>query len=386
MKKSLNNMIFGDFDNTVYDRKGYDSLKVNSSISLDDYNRLKSDTIISDKKNSVKTNKKVKTKSFGKKIINAKNIVVFSTVGILGFVGVSLFKDRKPIVNSTNISVVDYVSSDKSIDEIVELYNSELEKSNVEKLDSTRLCNILSGENNIVTAIDKISFYLSVSDKLADYDLDGIVSFNGNLRSLTEEEMFEVETLTTEELIDIIDQFDDMEEISYDDFSKESILKCSLGMKLSYAEKIINNQLVKYGSSFLSAYPELIVQSTVIDETGLDYDSYSNILIKDIDNDNYYEVLYYEDKIGAYYNVELEDKYLRLVAKDKEFFDNYNINSSEYDFKDYKNHAREAINDYKIVLLKDYSLKTNSRHSVLEYELDSSDTNSDIRKKIKKIK
>ena len=61
MKKSLNDMIFGDFDNTVYDRKGYDSLKVNSSISLDDYNRLKSDTIISDKKNSVKTNKKVKT-------------------------------------------------------------------------------------------------------------------------------------------------------------------------------------------------------------------------------------------------------------------------------------------------------------------------------------
>ena len=387
-KNKFRNIFFSEImDEEVYERKPIDNQDDDLVVSVDEVGISSKDHNIKKSKSNYSSKKKEKKeKKSKKKIVTPKKIVIFGAAGVLGVTGIVLFRNRKPSVDITNAAIIESVSSKKSIDEVIDIYNNDLEKANIANLDSNMLNSVLSGETDIVTAIDKTEFYLYVSDRLSEYDLDDIVSFNGDLRSLTEEEKTEIDAISTEQLIKLMDEFEEMEDVDYRDFTKEAIEKCSLGMRLSYAEKIVNNQLIKYGSFFLSRYPELIVQSTLIDETNLDIDTYSNIQIKNIDDDDNYEVFYYEPEIGAYYNVELNDKYLRSITQYKEFFDKYSTDSTKEDFKTFKKTARKAINDYKISILKDYDLSVDDEYNTISYDLDSKDSNYDVRQKVKKLR
>ncbi|MBR4617824.1 MAG: hypothetical protein IKO49_00740 [Bacilli bacterium] len=319
-----------------------------------------------------------------KKRLSTKGKLAIGTASVLAITGFVLYRNREPQVDLTNKAIIEVVSDDKTLDEVFDMYNDELVKANVNHLVASHINTVLSGETDIVTAIDKVDFYVGISDKLASYNLDEVLSFNGDLRSLTEEEKTAIETMNTKDLIKLIEKYDDMEEVDYRDFSQAGIDKCSLAMKLGYAEKIVNNQLVKYGSRFLKEYSELIIQSTILDETGLPISKYDEIQIKDADDDSDYEVYYYEPSIGTYYTVDLGEKHLKRLAQYKDFFDKYSSGSSEESFADYKKTALKAINDFKISMLKEYYLLHDSR-DIVNYDLVSDQSNHDIGEKVKSL-
>ena len=319
-----------------------------------------------------------------KKRLSTKGKLAIGTASVLAITGFVLYRNREPQVDLTNKAIIEVVSDDKTLDEVFDMYNDELVKANVNHLVASHINTVLSGETDIVTAIDKVDFYVGISDKLASYNLDEVLSFNGDLRSLTEEEKTAIETMNTKDLIKLIEKYDDMEEVDYRDFSQAGIDKCSLAMKLGYAEKIVNNQLVKYGSRFLKEYSELIIQSTILDETGLPISKYDEIQIKDADDDSDYEVYYYEPSIGTYYTVDLGEKHLKRLAQYKDFFDKYSSGSSEESFADYKKTALKAINDFKISMLKEYYLLHDSK-DIVNYDLVSDQSNHDIREKVKSL-
>ena len=319
-----------------------------------------------------------------KKRLSTKGKLAIGTASVLAITGFVLYRNREPQVDLTNKAIIEVVSDDKTLDEVFDMYNDELVKANVNHLVASHINTVLSGETDIVTAIDKVDFYVGISDKLASYNLDEVLSFNGDLRSLTEEEKTAIETMNTKDLIKLIEKYDDMEEVDYRDFSQAGIDKCSLAMKLGYAEKIVNNQLVKYGSRFLKEYSELIIQSTILDETGLPISKYDEIQIKDADDDSDYEVYYYEPSIGTYYTVDLGEKHLKRLAQYKDFFDKYSSGSSEESFADYKKTALKAINDFKISMLKEYYLLYGS-DDIVNYDLVSDQSNHDIGEKVKSL-
>ena len=79
-----------------------------------------------------------------------------------GGVGVHLYRNRTPEVDVTNGKVIKFISDDTNFDEITELYDNGLILSNASDLDGDKVCYALSGEKDIVAAMDKINDYLDI--------------------------------------------------------------------------------------------------------------------------------------------------------------------------------------------------------------------------------
>lgn len=322
-----------------------------------------------------------------KKPINKKKLAFFSAVIIAaGGVGVHLYRNRTPEVDVTNGKVIKFISDDTNFDEITELYDNGLILSNASDLDGDKVCYALSGEKDIVAAMDKINDYLDISDRLASYKLSDIMSNKDGMLPLSEEEKKIIDDMTKADLLAMMDSFEEKADINYQDFTVEAIEYCNTARYLDYAEKQVNTQLIKYGSKFLQKYPELIIQSKVIDESHLAIDKYEDIVIKNVKSKKDYEACYYEDLIGCYYNVILDDKYLNNIAEYSEYFEKYLLNAENISFEKFKKEARKALNDYKIVLLKDYDLVTDKDSGENIHKLEAKTSNPEVRDKVLELK
>ena len=103
--------------------------------------------------------------------------------------------DREPEIDLENSKVIDSVSDEKSIDEIMGLYDAELTSKYGDGERESSLGNILSKETDLSAAIDTIETLTKLSNELDEFELEKIVEDGDGLRKLTKEEEFSQEAI-----------------------------------------------------------------------------------------------------------------------------------------------------------------------------------------------
>lgn len=311
--------------------------------------------------------------------ISLKGILaIFASCGIVAGTGYAI-ANRKPSVEETNSSVVSFISDDTQIDEVFGQYSKDAETYNNVYSSTETLDTMLSGENNIVAAFDKLSELIEISDTLEKYDLDKALHLNGDVRSLTEQEKYEIENMSRADLLALIDEYNEMSDVDMYAFNQKSMDYSYLAMRLAYAQNVIDGQLVRYGTDILSTYPDLLAKAIIVDKADLDISYYSDIDIKEYNGD--YVACYYCPENGSQYNAILDSRLSKLM-KYKNYFDTYT--STDNGFDDFKKTARKEIEYSKICLLADYELNLFNGNESIRYKLSSS-SNYSINKKIKQL-
>ena len=299
-------------------------------------------------------------------LITIKGVVIFAaSVGIVVAAGYAV-ANRNQNVEVTNSAIIESIKSETKIDEVFDVYSSDASNYIVMDADET-IDTVLSGESNIVSAVDKMVDLIDISNELGDYDLDKALALNGDIRSLTNAEKDQIRNMSRFDLLTIMDMFKEMGDVDIQAFDKKSVDYSYLTMKLSFAKYIIDNQIMKYGTDILSTYPELIIQAIIIDESGFDTKDYADVDVRLI-NGKYYACYKAEDN-GSQYNVLLDSKAIKLI-KDKEYFDGYT--SENVNFNDFKEKALETINDCKVMLLTDCEIKHSGPIENTKYQLKTS--------------
>ena len=311
--------------------------------------------------------------------IGAREYLAILLAAVIGAFTTYSILNRKPEIDETNSTIMNSIEDDTQIDEVFDEYNKDLEKfytaSTTETLDT-----MLSGDRNVVSSVDKLEELINLSNKLDDYDLDDVLKLNGNLRSLTVEEKSEIKDMSRADLLAMMDQFDEVRDLDFQEFHQDSIDYTYLVMKLSYAKYVIDSQIMKYGTDLLSTYPELIIKAVIIDETGLETLKFSDIDIKYYDGS--YNACYRAPESSTEYRVVLDSKSSQLI-EDKQYFDTFGL--SDDSFIDFKKMAIDTLNDCKIMLLADHDLNYSGPESSTKYTLRSS-SNFSVREKAKKLK
>lgn len=332
-----------------------------------------------------KTAKKVKTKKKSRKNQLRIKITAISTSTLMA-IGVGyLISQREPNIDLSTTKVVTSVADDKSIDEITEFYNSELVATNSGIISEEKtIGTALKNEININKGLDTVEDYITTSNELAKLNLDDIISANGGLRDLTPEEKLTVSELSLSELNTKIKTFKDQDDIDYNDFSKAAIEHNRLAMDLKYAEEVINTQIANEGNEFLGKYGELLIQSIIIDETGLDIEDYQEIELKGANKESEYNIKYNAEETGQHFVVHTSDSDLKALLDNHTYFESQSDRVDPDKFKKYKKKALEAINIYKKCCLSDYDLVyTGSKNQT--WELESTSSNREIRNKVKSL-
>lgn len=341
-----------------------------------------SEPVITFTDNTDKTKNETKTESIKdkeKKHIPVKGVFLFAaSAGIVAATGYAI-ANREREVEVTNSAIINSIKNETQVDDVIAEFNDDAAIYNTVEGNET-IDTILSGENNIVSAADKMVDLINMSNELDSYELDKALKLNGDIRSLTNEEKNEIRNMSRADLLTMMDLFKEMGDVDIQAFNKKSVDYSYLTMKLSFAKYIIDNQIMKYGTNILSTYPELIIQSIIIDESGFDTTDYVDVDIKLIDG-SYYASYKALDN-GSQYNVLLDSKAIRLI-KDKDYFDGY---TSENDsFNDFKKKALKTINDCKMMLLTDCEIKHSGPIESTRYELKTS-SNYKVFKKASTIK
>lgn len=335
------------------------------------------------KNTKYRSNRAAKTKQ--KKPLKIK-IAAISTSALMA-IGVGyLISNREPKIDLSTSKVVASVANDKSIDEITQSYNSELVAANSSLVSKEKtIGTALKNETDINKGLDTIEDFIAVSDELAELELDDIISANEGLRDLTPEEKATVSKLSLTDLKAKIEKFKDQsDDIDYNEFSKAAIKYNRLAMDLKYAEEIINTQIANEGNEFLGKYGELLIQSIIIDETGLDIEEYQEIELKGANKDANYNIKYNAEETGQHFVVHTSDSDLKALLDNHTYFESQSDRVDPDKFKKYKKKALEAINIYKKCCLSDYDLAyTGSTNQT--WELESTSSNREIRNKVKSL-
>ena len=313
----------------------------------------------------------------GKKKNWPVRLTVFGAAAVLVFVGYKIH-DREPEIDLENSKVIDSVSDEKSIDEVMGLYDAELTSKYGDDERESSLGNILSKETDLSAAIDTIETLTKLSNELDEFELEKIVEDGDGLRKLTKEEELAVESLTVSDLEEKMAHFGEKSNVDYKEFSQEAIEYNREAMDLKYAKDLINSQLLREGKSFLADYGDLIIQSIIIDKTNLPVEEYDDIEIKV--NDNRYSLKYTAETTGQHFTVNIDDNDVREILTSSDYFDS--TIDKKVNFKDYKKKTLKAINVYKKALLSTYELDKEYSDA---WSLSNESTNSEIREKVKSL-
>lgn len=326
-------------------------------------NEVKSKTEVKEKEDKDGLNQNNKK---NKKVVSLKGVTIGAASIALALAAGYAIANRNREVESTNSSIISAIGDKTHVDEIFDEYNEDAANYN-DVVGNETIDTILSGENNIVSAADKLSDLIMISDELESYDLEEALKLNGDVRSLNNEEKEQIRNMSRADLLQMMDSFKEMGDVDIQAFDKKSVDYSYLTMKLSFAKYIIDNQIMKYGTDILSTYPELIIQAVIINESNFEPSEYVNVDIKLIDG-NYY-ACYKAVPNGSHYNVLLESKANKLI-KDKDYFDGFT--SDKDSFKDFKEKALKTLNDCKIMLLADCKIKHSGSIQNTRYELETS--------------
>ena len=331
------------------------------------------------KQSKIKTVKKEEKDGNKKSVITPKRVIIFlASAGVVGAAGY-VIANRKPEIEETNSSIIKAIDDETQIDEVFDEYNLDVEKYNTVDSNET-LDTILSGEVNIVSSADKLVELINLSNALDEYDLEEALHLNGDVRSLTVDEKHEIENMSRADLLELMDQFNEMQDVDIQMFDQNAIDYSYIAMRLSYAKYIVDSQIMKYGTNLLSTYPELLIKAIIVDEANLDVSKFNDIDIKLYDGS--YNACYYAPENGVQYNVVLDSRAEELI-KHKEYFDTYS--SKDDSFKDFKKEALKTINDCKIMLIADHDIKAKGVTENTDYSLTSS-SNYSVKKKLNTLK
>lgn len=331
------------------------------------------------KQKKAKTTDKAKKDEDKKSIITPKRVIIFlASAGVVGAAGYAI-ANRKPEIEETNSSIIKAIDDETQIDEVFDEYNLDVEKYNTVDSNET-LDTILSGEVNIVSSADKLVELINLSNALDEYDLEEALHLNGDVRSLTVDEKHEIENMSRADLLELMDQFNEMQDVDIQKFDQNAIDYSYIAMRLSYAKYIVDSQIMKYGTNLLSTYPELLIKAIIVDEANLDVSKFDEIDIKLYDGS--YNACYYAPENGVQYNVVLDSKAEELIEH-KDYFDTYS--SKDDSFKDFKKEALKTINDCKIMLIADHNIKVRGITENTDYSLTSS-SNYSVKKKLNTLK
>lgn len=326
----------------------------------------------------------VKTKD--KKVKKTKTIALFSSVVVLATAGgYELIKNREPDIDISNKDIITSVEKDRSIDELLEMYNEGQEK---QENSNTGIATALTNEDDIVQKLDLIEQYAQVSNQLEKLDLDDVTAASRGLRSLTQDEKTSVANLNLTQLQDKIASYEKQKDVDINDFSKNAIDKNRLAMDLEYAEDLINSELIQNGNEFMEKYGELLIQSIVIDQTGLDLEQCEKLKLTENDKEDIkskYIVKYYAESTGQQFIVELKDDDVEDIAYYSAYFKELTPDVIEEDLSNYKENVLKAIHVYKKGCLNDYEMVVKNRTDNNTWELKPTQSNSEIKEKVKEL-
>ena len=313
-------------------------------------------------------------------------ITAFATAGVLAVVGIGyvLHKNKEPKVNVSASSVIESVSGESSIDEIIELYGTELSMYTDDKsIDpEVKVGALFKNKSEMISMLDTIEECIAVSNELEKLELDKITSARGGLRELTAAEKKAISDLPLDELKGGIDFFKNIDNVDPSDFTREAIEYNRIAMDLEYAEDLINSQIINDGNEILRVYGNLIIQSIIIDETGLDVEDYKDISIKN--NGKNFEIQYEAESTGQLFTVEIKPSNVKKVLSYSEYFEKTADQIENGSFKNYKKEVLKAINTYKVSILGDYELNNPSKTNS-SWVLNKINSNKEIEDKIKQL-
>lgn len=323
---------------------------------------------------------KIKNKKIRKTIALFSGIAVLATAG-----GYELIKNKEPDIDISNKKIIASIKDDRSIDELLEMYDESQEKQD----DSNRgIGNALENEDDIVQELDLIEQYVQVSNDLGKLNLDDVTAASRGLRSLTQEEKTSVANLNLRQLQDKIASYESQNDVDINDFSQNAIDKNRLAMDLKYAEDLINSQIMQNGTEFMEKYGELLIQSIVIDQTGLELDQCDELKLTGNDKEDIkskYIVEYHAESTGQNFIVELRDDDVEDIAYYNAYFKELTPDVIEDDLSNYKENVLEAIHVYKKGCLNDYKMVVRNSTDNNIWELRSTQSNSEIKEKVKEL-